>query len=106
MRSYTFACRNSKSGCSASGCRLAREPVMKLSRASTRVPRARSASHRCEPMKPAPPDTTARGLELVAADTPVGEAEDEHDGGVIDVASVEDHGRTHRGLHPGHVQLA
>src|SRR6266852_1047534 len=94
--SLTFAWRNSKSGFSTRLLTLVREPVMKLSSASTRTPCAIRASHRCEPMKPAPPETTARSLELVAADTPVGEADAPHGGRVVDVAPVDDHRPAHR----------
>src|SRR6266852_1346076 len=90
--SLTFAWRNSKSGFSTRLLTLLREPVMKLSSASTRTPCAIRASHRCEPMKPAPPETTARSLELVAADTPVGESDAPHGGRVVDVAPVDDGG--------------
>src|SRR3989475_11057621 len=86
--------------------RLSREPVMKLSSDSTRVPRASRASHRCEPMNPAPPETTARSLLLVAAYTSVGEAESAHVLRVIDVAPVDDHRTAHRRLDPAEVELA
>src|SRR6266566_1556060 len=102
MCSLTFDWRNSKSGLSLSVLTLSREPVMKLSSASTRIPRASSVSHRCEPMNPAPPETTA--LCLVAADTPVGETEVAHDLRVVDVAPVDDHGPAHRGLDAAEVE--
>src|SRR3989475_7016052 len=86
--------------------RLSREPVMKLSSDSTRVPRASRASHRCEPMNPAPPETTARSLWLVAAYASVGEAESAHVLRVIDVAPVDDHRTAHRRLDPAEVELA
>src|SRR5438445_11156825 len=93
MNSLTFAWRNSKSGFSLSVLTLSLEPVMKLSSARTRLPRASKASHRCEPMKPAPPDTTARSL--VAADTPIGETQLAHHHGIVDVAPVHDHRPAH-----------
>src|SRR5260370_40723555 len=96
MCSLTLDGRNWKSGLWVSVPRLSREPVMKLSSASTRMPRSSRASHRCEPMKPAPPETTA--LSLVAADTSIGETEVAHDLRVVDVAAVHDHRTAHRGL--------
>src|SRR5438270_2848515 len=107
MNSLTFAWRNSKSGFSSRCFRLAGAPVRKLSRASTRLPCASSASHRCEPMKPAPPETTARGfaLPLAAADTSVDEAELAHRGRHVDVAAVDQHRPTHRRLDPREVKL-
>src|SRR5205823_11696820 len=108
MGSLTFCLRNSKPGLPSSTLRLSAEPVMKLSSASTRVPRLSRASQRWEPMKPAPPETTARGdpLSLVAADTPVGETHLSHLGGNVDVATVDDHRCAHRGLDPDHVEVA
>src|SRR6266567_6931192 len=106
MRSLTFAWRNSKSGFLARSRRWSREPVMKLSRLRTPKPRTSSASHRCEPMNPAPPDTTARGLELVAADAPVSETKAAHDHRVVDVAAVDNHRPPHRGLHASEVEVA
>src|SRR5437879_851847 len=106
MNSLTFAWRNSKSGFSLSALTLSREPVMKLSSARTRMPRFSKASHRCEPMKPAPPETTARSLvaalqafpELVDYEHPL-VAVDVHDGveqlGVI----VEALGQCRQRLH-------
>src|SRR5258708_39238421 len=80
----TSACLNSKSGLPSSVLRLVREPVMKLSSASTRMPLFSRASHRGEPMKPAPPETTARGFFLLlAADSSVGEPVTAHDGGGV-----------------------
>src|SRR5438477_10664195 len=76
---------------------------MKLSRASTRTPLASNARHRCEPMKPAPPETTARGL--FAANAAIGEPETSHQGGVVDVAPVDDDGSAHQLLHTRHVEL-
>src|SRR6202022_4081435 len=105
-RSLTLAWRNSKSGCSTSPRRLSFETVMKLSSASTRMPRASRASHKCEPMKPAPPETTARSFVLVAADTPVREPELAHCGRVVDVAPVHDHRHPHRRLDTVEVEVA
>src|SRR5260370_15038679 len=98
MGSLTFDWRNSKSGLSVSVPTLSREPVMKLSSASTRMPRSSRASHRCDPMKPAPPETTARSwvVRLVAADTPIRETEIAHHLRVVDVAAVHHHGPAHR----------
>src|SRR5262245_39097997 len=93
-------CRNSKSGLPCSERRLLAEPVMKLSSASTCMSRASSASQRCEPMKPAPPETTALGLRaLFAANAAVREAEAAHRHRVVDVASVNDHRPPHELLH-------
>src|SRR5260370_16373208 len=100
----TSAWRNSKSGLPCSAFRFWGEPVMKLSRASTRIPRPSSASHRCEPMKPAPPDTTARGL--FAANAAVDETQVPHRGRVVDISPVDVDRPPHQLLHPVHVQLA
>src|SRR5579885_2779546 len=108
MNSFTLACRNSKSGLPWRCFRFAGAPVMKLSRASTRFPCASSASHRCEPMKPAPPETTARGfaLPLPAADTSVDEAELAHRGRHVNVAAVDQDRAAHRSLDAREVELA
>src|SRR5713226_4959438 len=106
MCSLTFDWRNSKSGLPVSVPTLSREPVMKLSSASTRMPRFSRASHRCEPMKPAPPETTALCLLLVAADTPIRETEIAHDLRVVDVAPVDDYGPAHRGFDAAKVESA
>src|SRR5260370_33428338 len=80
---------------------------MKLSSASTRRPRASNASHRCEPMKPAPPETTALSFfALVAANASIGEAMPAHDGGGVDVAPVHDHRPAHGGLQAPRVEVA
>src|SRR5712692_5955637 len=88
---------------------------MKLSSASTRLPLASSASQMCEPMNPAPPDTTARGLavlraaggsRLVAADASIREAKAAHGRGVVDVAAVDDHRLPHRLLDTTEVEVA
>src|SRR5438128_12080486 len=76
---------------------------MKLSRASTRTSRASSASHRCEPMKPAPPETTALGL--FAANAAICETQTSHQGRVIDVAPVDNDRTTHQLLDARHVEL-
>src|SRR5436190_11914888 len=47
--------RNVKRGLACRCWRLTGLPVMKLSRQTTSCPSARKRSHRCEPMKPAPP---------------------------------------------------
>ena len=47
----------SRSTCLATGWRLARVPVTRLSRTRTSQPRASAASTRWEPMNPAPPVT-------------------------------------------------
>src|SRR5256885_14342272 len=96
--------RNSKSGFDRSAFRLSAEPVMKLSSASTRQPRSSRASQRCEPMNPAPPETTARGL--FAANAAVGEAKTSHHGRIVDVAAVDDHRPPHELPDAGHVELA
>src|SRR5258708_38143757 len=108
MCSLTFDWRNSKSGLSVRVPTLSREPVMRLSSASTRMPRPIRAWHRCEPMKPAPPETTARSLVvwLVAADTPISETEIAHGLRVVDVAPVDDHGPAHRGFDAAEVEAA
>src|SRR5258706_3404014 len=108
MCSLTFDWRNSKSGLSVRVPTLSREPVMKLSSASTRRPRPSRAWHRCEPMKPAPPETTARSFVvwLVAADTPIRKTEIAHALRVVDVAPVNDHGPAHRGLDAAEVEAA
>src|SRR6266852_8404764 len=106
MCSLTFDWRNSKSGLSVSAPTLSREPVMKLSSASTRMPRFSRASHRCDPMKPAPPETTALSLLLVAADTSIRETEIAHELRVVNVAAVHDHGPAHRGFDAAEVEPA
>src|SRR5256885_1862439 len=103
---FTSVCRNSKSGLAFRWPRLSAEPVMKLSSASTRMPRASSASQRWDPMKPAPPETTARGLELLAANAAVREPEALHDGRIVDVPPVDDHRPPHQLLEARHVELA
>src|SRR5258708_36685553 len=87
---------------------LWREPVMRSTSANTRVPRPSGARHRCAPMKPAPPETTARSLVvwLVAADTPISETEIAHGLRVVDVAPVDDHGPAHRGFDAAEVRAA
>src|SRR6266550_7750504 len=96
--------RNSKSGFYRSAFRLSAEPVMKLSSASTRQPRSSRASQRCEPMNPAPPETTARGL--FAANAAVGEAQGSHHRRIVDVAAVDHHRSPHELLDASHVELA
>src|SRR5579864_5446482 len=93
----TSICLSSKSGWPSNDRRFSRDPVMKLSSASTATPRSSSASHRCEPMNPAPPETTALCLPaLLAADTSIGEAQATHDRGVVDVAAVDHDRPAHR----------
>src|SRR5690348_9853114 len=103
----TSACLNSKSGLPLRWCRLSCEPVMKLSRASTRMPCASNASHRCEPMKPAPPETTARGFwALFAANAAIRESQASHHRWIVDVAAVDHDGPAHQLLDPRHVELS
>src|SRR6266550_3067182 len=82
----TSAWLSSKSGLSRSARRLSGEPVMKLSTARTLLPVARSSSQRCEPMNPAPPEMTARGL--LAANAAIDEAQVSHGDRVVDVPAV------------------
>src|SRR6266550_9582975 len=100
----TSAWRNSKSGLACSDTRFWCEPVMKLSSASTLMPRSSNSWHRCEPMKPAPPETTARGL--FAANAAIGEAEAAHRFRVVDVSSIDDDRAAHELLDSSHVELA
>src|SRR5438046_5136787 len=93
-----------KSGLSCRARTLSGEPVMKLSRARTLLPLARSASQRCEPMNPAPPEMTARGL--LAANAAVGEAQVSHGDRVVDVPAVHDDRMAHELLDARHVELA
>src|SRR5258708_18654058 len=95
----TSACRNSKSGLLSSSRKFSREPVMKLSSATTRMPLPRSASHRWEPMKPAPPETIARGL--FASNSSIREPMAAHHGGVIDVSTLDHDRLPHRPLQWG-----
>src|SRR5687767_10090536 len=44
---------------------FAMSPVRRLSMATTAWPRSSSASHRCDPMKPAPPVTTVLGIQQI-----------------------------------------
>src|SRR5207247_10394396 len=109
MCSLTFWRRNSKSGLPSRCFRFAGEPVMKLSSVSTRMPRFSSASQRCDPMNPAPPETTARGLlppALLAANAAVREAQAAHRGRDVDVAPVDHDRGAHRGLEAREVELA
>src|SRR5689334_13438351 len=109
MCSLTFWRRSSKSGLPSMCFRFAGDPVMKLSSADTRMPRSSSASQRCDPMNPAPPETTARGLPrpaLLAANASVREAQAAHGGGDVDVAPVDYDRRAHRSLDPREVELA
>src|SRR2546423_2347146 len=99
----TSAWRTSKSGLPRRWRRLSGEPVMKLWSASTRTPRSRRPEHRCEPMNPAPPETTARGL--FAANAAISETETPQQGGVVDVAPVDDDRSAHQLFHSCHVQL-
>src|SRR5437588_7944882 len=102
----TSAWRNSNSGLPCKGSRLSAEPVMKLSRARTRMSRSSSAAHRWEPMNPAPPETTALGrAELLAANAAIGETQVLHDSRVIDVPTIHDHRPAHQLLQARHVEL-
>src|SRR5207302_3971611 len=76
---------------------------MKLSRASTRRSRASNASHRCDPMNPAPPEMTALGL--FAANAAIRETQASHQCRVIDVAAVDDDRTAHELLDARHVEL-
>src|SRR5882724_7932154 len=100
----TSAWLSSKSGLSRSVRRLSGEPVMKLSTATTLLPFARSASQRCEPRNPAPPEMTARGL--LAANAAVGEAQVSHGDRVVDVPAVHDDRVAHEVFDARHVELA
>src|SRR5690349_9217459 len=104
----TSTCRSSKSGLPWRWRTFCAEPVMKLSSANTFMPRSSSASHRCEPMNPAPPETTALGFgaALLAANTAIREAEGLHRAGVVDVPPVDEHGAAHELLDARHVELA
>src|SRR5207245_11330693 len=99
----TSAWRNSKSGLPWSDTRFWCEPVMKLSSASTRIPRSSNSWHRCEPMKPAPPETTARGL--FAANAAIGEAEAAHRFRVVDDSSIDDDRAAHELLDASHDEV-
>src|SRR5260370_28210221 len=82
---------------------------MKLSSVSTRMPPFSSASQRCDPMNPAPPETTARSLPppaLLAANAAVREAQAAHSRRDVDVAPVDHDRRAHRGLEAREVELA
>src|SRR6266571_8828515 len=100
----TSAWRNSKSGLPCNGSRFCAEPVMKLSSASTRMPRSSNSWHRCEPMKPAPPETTALGL--FAANAAIGEAQYAHRFRVVDVSPIHDDRAAHELFDARHVELA
>src|SRR5712691_11106364 len=82
---------------------------MKLSIVNTRMPWFSRAAQRCDPMKPAPPETTARGLAppaLLAANAAVREAQAAHRVRDVDVAPVDHNRRSHRGLEAREVELA
>src|SRR5712691_7153748 len=109
MCSLTFWRRNSKSGLPSRCFKFAGDPVMKLSSVNTRMPLFSSASQRCDPMNPAPPETTARGLPppaLLAANAAVREAKAAHGGRDVDVAPIDHDRRAHRGLDTREVELA
>src|SRR5437867_1572017 len=93
-----------RGGCSMSST----GPVMRLSMQTTSAPRPRRNSHRCEPMKPAPPVTRTRiesgRKDGPAADRVVLEAEPTHALGLPHVAPVEDDRPTHQGTHPFQVE--
>src|SRR4051794_11157352 len=63
-------------------------PVSRLSMATTSLPRASSASQRCDPRNPAPPVTTTR-VTSAPADAVVDEAAAAHGGRVEQVAGVD-----------------
>src|SRR5439155_9244268 len=94
----------SKTGFERSSFILTAYPLMKVSSASTRHPRSSRNSRRCEPMNPAPPETTALGL--LAANAAVGEAQAAHHGRIVDVAAIDDDRPPHELLDAGHVELA
>src|SRR5207249_4650803 len=96
-----------KPGSASNGDTFAAEPVTRLSTATTWLPRSRRLRHRCEPMNPAPPDTTDRGAraDLVTTDPPVDEAEASHQSRIIDVATVDQHRAAHHPLQLGQVQV-
>src|SRR5438105_13238959 len=96
--------RNAKSGFDCSPRTFSGEPVMKLSSASTRQPRSSSAWQRCEPINPAPPETTALGL--FAANAAVGETQASHHRRIVDVAAVDDDRSAHELLDTRHVEVA
>src|SRR5205823_4889678 len=100
---FTSWRRNSKERLSRRKSTLEAAPVIRLSSASTRQPFSKSAAQRWEPMNPAPPDTTARGL--IAAHPPVHKAQLAHLAGLVDVAAVDQHGPSHGALYARHVQL-
>src|SRR5206468_12744043 len=100
----TSTWRSSKSGLSCSARRLSGEPVMKLSTARTLLPLARGASQRCDPMHPAPPEMTARGL--LAANAAVDEVQVSHGDRVVDVPAVHHDRVAHQLLDARHVELA
>src|SRR5260370_3196607 len=82
---------------------------MKLSSVNTRMPLFSSASERCDPMNPAPPETTARGLAppaLLAANSAVREAQAAHRGRDEDVSSVDHDRRAPRGSDAPEVEVA
>src|SRR5437762_13335875 len=107
MDSLTLAWRNSKPGRPSRVFTLVAAAVRRLSSASTRIPRLSRVSQRCEPMNPAPPETTARPApSLVAADTSIREAQLPHGRRHVDVAAVDQHRGAHRRLEAGQVEVA
>src|SRR5437899_5026211 len=85
--------------------------VRKLSMQMTSSPSLRKRSHRCEPMKPAPPVMRMRGMASAwpdrgAADREVGEAVLAHDLGLVQVPPVEDDRLAQELLHAREVGAA
>src|SRR5688572_30059460 len=103
---YTTLFRSRPSRCAI----FSGEPVMKLSMHTTRAPRPRRNSQRCEPMKPAPPVIRARielalaGQNRSATDGVVLEPEPPHPLGLPDVPAVEDHRPPHEPPDPLQVE--
>src|SRR5258706_3547959 len=90
MKLLTLWSMKRKRGLAAKAAMFSRVPVEPLSMQSTWSPRWRKLSHRCEPMKPAPP--VMRILAISPADGIIAEAELSQVVGVVDVPAVEDHG--------------
>src|SRR2546425_7583237 len=108
MYSVTSCRTNAKPGRPRRCSMFSTEPVMRLSMQTTSAPRPRRNSHRCEPMKPAPPVTRTR-IESGRKDGPAAdrvglEAEPTHALGLPHVAAVEDDRPTHQGTHPFQVE--
>src|SRR5258708_18927839 len=97
------SCRiSSKRGWPSRWATLPADPVTRLSMPTTSQPRSSSRSHRCEAMKPAAPETTAR-VTSVPADAPVDEAQPAHLVRVVDVPAVHHDGPAHQALELHHL---